>query len=54
MRTVFRLSLALLGLLAAQTARADQDNYIQVMQGRALVTAGDCVACHTTPGGAAS
>ena len=52
MRAVWRLSLALLGLIAAQAARADQDNYVEVVSGRALVTAGDCVSCHTAPGGA--
>jgi mono/diheme cytochrome c family protein len=37
--------------LAADKAVADPDNYVGVMRGRALATAGDCIACHTAPGG---
>lgn len=44
------LALALLAIPGA--ALADPDNYVEVMRGKALVTAGDCVACHTAPGGA--
>ncbi len=40
-------------LLLAPAAWADQDNYAIIGRGRALVTAGDCIACHTAPGGAA-
>jgi mono/diheme cytochrome c family protein len=32
-------------------AIADSDNYTDVARGKALATAGDCVACHTAPGG---
>ncbi|WP_284423467.1 MULTISPECIES: cytochrome c [unclassified Bradyrhizobium] len=32
-------------------ALADSDNFVEAGRGRALVTAGDCVACHTAPGG---
>ena len=38
----------LAGLVAAGPARADLDNYVDVERGRALVTAGDCVACHSS------
>jgi mono/diheme cytochrome c family protein len=38
-------------MLATENAIADSDNYVDVMRGRALATAGDCVACHTAPGG---
>jgi mono/diheme cytochrome c family protein len=43
--------IALAALLAADRAYADSDNYVDVMRGRALATVGDCVACHTAPGG---
>lgn len=43
--------LALALLAAPGTALADSDNYVDVVRGKALVTAGDCVACHTTAGG---
>jgi mono/diheme cytochrome c family protein len=36
---------------AADHALADSDNYVDVMRGRALATVGDCIACHTAPGG---
>jgi mono/diheme cytochrome c family protein len=45
------LGVVLAALLAADNAIADQDNYVDVMRGRALATVGDCVACHTAPGG---
>lgn len=38
-------------LLIASAAKADPDNYVQIEAGRGLATAGDCVACHTAPGG---
>ena len=44
-----RLATAL--LLLASPAAADPDTYAQVARGRALATAGDCIACHTVPGG---
>jgi len=43
------LALALLAVPGA--ALADSDNYVDVTSGKALVTAGDCIACHTAPGG---
>jgi mono/diheme cytochrome c family protein len=43
------LALALLAVPSA--ALADSDNYVELTRGKALVTAGDCVACHTAPGG---
>jgi mono/diheme cytochrome c family protein len=46
-----RLGVVLAALLAADNAIADSDNYVDVMRGRALATVGDCVACHTAPGG---
>jgi len=44
--------IALLPLIAAGGAVAEPDNYVDIARGKALVTAGDCVACHTAPGGA--
>ena len=32
-------------------APADPDNYVDIARGKALATAGDCVACHTASGG---
>ncbi len=32
-------------------AQADPDNYVIAKRGQELATAGDCVACHTAPGG---
>jgi len=46
-----RSLIALVVLLAAGSALAEQDNYIDFNRGKALATAGDCVACHTAPGG---
>ena len=43
------LSIGVLAV-AAVPARADQDDFVAVERGRALVTAGDCIACHTAPG----
>jgi mono/diheme cytochrome c family protein len=43
--------IALLPLIAAGGAAAESDNYVDIARGKALVTAGDCVACHTAPGG---
>ncbi len=39
------------GLLLAPAVQADPDNFAAVVKGRALAAAGDCVACHTAPGG---
>lgn len=38
-------------LLLAGAARAEPDRFGLLEQGRALATAGDCIACHTAPGG---
>ena len=44
--------IVLLPLLRVPAARrADPDNYVDVARGKALATAGDCVACHTAQGG---
>ena len=51
MRSVIRSALVLAALGAAGKARAERDNYSDVMRGKALVTIGDCIACHTAPGG---
>ena len=39
-------------LFAIGGATADPDSYVDVMRGKALAIAGDCVACHTAKGGA--
>src|SRR5258708_7781441 len=44
-------AVVLLPLVASGGAIADPDNYVDVARGKALVTAGDCVACHTAKGG---
>jgi mono/diheme cytochrome c family protein len=41
----------LAALVAADRAMADPDNYVAALRGKALAIAGDCVACHTAPGG---
>jgi mono/diheme cytochrome c family protein len=46
-----KLGIVLAALLAADSAIADSDDYVDVVRGRALATVGDCVACHTAPGG---
>jgi mono/diheme cytochrome c family protein len=46
-----KLGVVLGVLFAADNAIADSDNYTDVVRGRALATVGDCVACHTAPGG---
>ncbi|HEY4253893.1 MAG TPA: c-type cytochrome [Roseomonas sp.] len=46
-----RLAAAAALLLAIGPAEAAPDNFTSIERGRALVTAGDCAACHTTPGG---
>src|ERR1700743_673038 len=38
-------------LIVTDRAMAAPNNYVSVMRGKALATAGDCVACHTAPGG---
>jgi mono/diheme cytochrome c family protein len=47
----WRNLVALLPLLAAGGAAADPDSYVDIARGKALATAGDCIACHTTKGG---
>jgi mono/diheme cytochrome c family protein len=44
--TILFAALAVIG-----SAKADPDNYVIGQRGRALTVAGDCVACHTAPGG---
>jgi mono/diheme cytochrome c family protein len=53
MASVMRLRhlILLLPLLAVGRAAADPDAYVAIERGKALVTAGDCVACHTAKGG---
>jgi mono/diheme cytochrome c family protein len=53
MASVMRLRhlILLLPLLAVGRAVADPDSYVDIERGKALVTAGDCVACHTAKGG---
>jgi mono/diheme cytochrome c family protein len=46
-----RRLLALAFLAVPSAALADPDNYVELTRGKALVAAGDCVACHTAPGG---
>jgi mono/diheme cytochrome c family protein len=38
-------------LVASTGAQADPDNYVISKRGHELTTAGDCVACHSAPGG---
>ena len=49
--TIRTALIALSAWLAAGHAMADSDTYTNVMRGRELATIGDCVACHTAPGG---
>ncbi len=49
--SVGRCAILFAALIVADRAMADSDNYVSVMRGKALATAGDCVACHTAPGG---
>jgi mono/diheme cytochrome c family protein len=53
MESVMRLRhlLVLLPLLVVGRAAADPDNYVAIERGKALATAGDCIACHTASGG---
>jgi mono/diheme cytochrome c family protein len=41
----------LLPSLAVSGAKAEPDNYVDIVRGKALATVGDCVACHTVSGG---
>ena len=47
----WRSAILLAALTAIGGAKADPDNYVIDQRGRALTIAGDCVACHTAPGG---
>ena len=53
MDSIMRLRhlLLLLPLLSIGGASADPDTYVEIARGKALATAGDCVACHTASGG---
>lgn len=51
MRPIIKSVFVFAALLAAGAARAEQDNYTGAMRGKALATVGDCIACHTAPGG---
>ncbi len=53
MRKTLWLSILLAGLLAAVTCiAAPADDNALIAKGEYLARAGDCVACHTNPGGA--
>jgi mono/diheme cytochrome c family protein len=47
----WRATILFAALAAIGSAKADPDNYVIGQRGRALAIAGDCVACHTAPGG---
>src|SRR5690242_1774089 len=44
-------AMVIAALMIPAAALADPDNYVDIARGKALATAGDCVACHTAPGG---
>jgi mono/diheme cytochrome c family protein len=46
-----RIAILFAALATIGSAKADPDNYVIAQRGRALAIAGDCVACHTAPGG---
>jgi mono/diheme cytochrome c family protein len=48
---MLRHAVALALLVLPGVAAADPDDYVAIARGKALVTVGDCVACHTAPGG---
>ena len=50
MRRWIWAGMLLAGVAGPPVAQADMDTYVDVERGRALVTAGDCVACHSAPG----
>ena len=54
MRTRWTLSppILLAGWLLGLSAAARADDQALVMKGKYLAQAGDCIACHTNPGGA--
>jgi mono/diheme cytochrome c family protein len=45
------VAIVIASLMIPAVALADPDNYLAIARGKALATAGDCVACHTAPGG---
>jgi mono/diheme cytochrome c family protein len=47
-----RFLFLLAALVVTDRALADPDNYVTATRGKTLAIAGDCVACHTAPGGA--
>jgi mono/diheme cytochrome c family protein len=46
-----RRAIVLASLMMPAVALADPDSYGEVARGKALAISGDCVACHTAPGG---
>ncbi|HWX62526.1 cytochrome c [Bradyrhizobium sp.] len=52
-RRIVRLlwAIAIASVMMPAVAPADSDNYVEIARGKALATIGDCVACHTAPGG---
>jgi mono/diheme cytochrome c family protein len=52
MRPPSPAALFLLLLLASPAAAADPQDSSQITRGRYLATVGDCIGCHTAPGGA--
>ena len=46
-----RIAILFAALATIGSAKADPDNYVIAQRGHALAIAGDCVACHTAPGG---
>jgi mono/diheme cytochrome c family protein len=51
MKLAMRGAIAFVALTAAGPVLAEQDNYVDFQRGKALAIAGDCIACHTAPGG---
>jgi mono/diheme cytochrome c family protein len=47
----WRATILFAALATIGSAKADPDNYVIDQRGHALAIAGDCVACHTAPGG---
>jgi mono/diheme cytochrome c family protein len=45
------VAIVIASVMIPPVALADPDNYIEIARGKALATVGDCVACHTAPGG---
>src|ERR1700754_2636637 len=49
--SVGRYAVLFAAVIVPDRAMADPDNYASATRGKALAIAGDCVACHTAPGG---